>query len=59
MYKYQLQGEEQVKENTEYMVLNEIKEKEVPKVPKNQEQQQVLQTPASVGRYTRLIRPPE
>ena len=40
-------------------MIDEIKENEVLKVPENQEQQQVPQTPASVRRYTRLIRPPE
>ena len=40
-------------------MLDEIKENEVPKAPENQEQQQVLQTPANVRKSTRLIRPPE
>ena len=38
MYKDQLQGKKVEKENTEYIVLGEIKEKEVPKAPENQEQ---------------------
>ena len=37
MYKDQLQGKKEVKENTEYTVLDEIKENEVPKAPENQE----------------------
>ena len=44
-------------ENTEYIVLDEIKEDEVPKAPENQEQQQVPETPATVRKYTRLSRP--
>ena len=40
-------------------MLDEIKENEVPKVPKNQEQQQVPQTLACVRRSTKLSRPPE
>ena len=40
-------------------MLDEIKENEVPKVPKNQEHQQIPQTPANVRRSTRLSRPPE
>ena len=59
MYKYQLQGKKEEKENTEYTMLDEIKENEVPKAPKNQEQQQVLETPATIRNYTRLRRPPE
>ena len=59
MYKYQLQGKKEEKENMEYTVLNEIKENEVPKAPENQEQQQVPETPATVRRSTRLSRPPE
>ena len=59
MYKYQLQGRKEEKENTKYTVLNEIKENEVPKVPENQEQQHVPKTRASVRRYTRLSRPPK
>ena len=39
MYKDQLQGKKEEKKNTEYTVLDEIKENEVPKAPKNQEQQ--------------------
>ena len=39
MYKYQLQGKKEEKENTEYTVLDEIKANEVPKAPENQEQQ--------------------
>ena len=38
MYKDQLQGKKEEKENTEYTVLDEIKENEVPKVLENQEQ---------------------
>ena len=38
MYKDQLQGNKEEKENTEYTVLDEIKENEVPKAPENQEQ---------------------
>ena len=40
-------------------MLDEIKENEVPKVPENQEQQQVPQIPASVRRSTRFSRPLE
>ena len=40
-------------------MLDEIKENEVPKAQKNQEQQQALQAPASVKISTRLSRPPE
>jgi len=40
-------------------VLEEIKENEVPKVPENQEQQQVPENPATVRRSTRLSRLPE
>ena len=36
MYKYQLQRKKEEKENTEYTILDEIKENEVPNVPKNQ-----------------------
>ena len=36
MYKDQLQGKKEEKENTEYTVLDEIKENEAPNVPKNQ-----------------------
>ena len=59
MYKYQLQGKKDEKENKEYTVLDEIKENEVPKEPKNQEQQHVPQNPANTRRYTRLSIPPE
>ena len=38
MYKDHLQGKKEENENIEYIVLDEIKENEVPKVPKNQEQ---------------------
>ena len=47
------------KENTEYTVLDEIKENEVPKAPENQEQHQVPESPATVRKYTMLSRPPE
>jgi len=40
-------------------VLDEIKENEVPKVPENQEQQQVSETPTTVRRSTKLSRLPE
>jgi hypothetical protein len=64
MYKDQLQGKKQEKEKPEYTMLDEITEKEIPKVPKNknvqQEEKQVPQTPASVVRIsTRLSRPLE
>jgi hypothetical protein len=64
MYKDQLQGKKQEKEKPEYTVLDEIIEKEIPKVLENQNVQQhekqVHQTPTSVFRiYTRLSRPPE
>jgi hypothetical protein len=36
MYKHQLQGKKQEKEKPEYTVLDEITEKEIPKVPANQ-----------------------
>ena len=36
-FKEQLQGKKEEKENTEYTVLYEIKENEIPKVPKIQE----------------------
>ena len=36
MYKDQLQGKKEEKENKEYTVLDEIKQNEVPKVPENQ-----------------------
>ena len=35
-------------------MLDEIKENEVPKAPKNQEQQQVPETPATVRKFTML-----
>ena len=59
MYKYQLQGKKEERESTQYTILDEIKENEVPKVPENKEQQQVPQNPASVRRSTRLSRPPK
>jgi hypothetical protein len=64
MYKDQLQGKKQEKEKPEYTVLDEITEKEIPKVLENQNVQQqdqhVPQTPTSVVRIsTRLSRPPE
>ena len=40
-------------------MLNELKENEVPKVPENQEQQQVPQSLASVRISNKLSRPPE
>ena len=39
MYIDQLHGKKEEKENTEYIVLDEIKENEVLKVPQNQEHQ--------------------
>ena len=54
-----MQGKKDEKENTEYTVLNEIKENEVPKAPENQEHQQVLETPTNVKKSTKLSRPPE
>jgi hypothetical protein len=63
MYKDQLQKKKQGKEETKYIVLDEIKENEIPKAPENQndqQQQEVPQTPASVVRKsTKLSRPPE
>jgi hypothetical protein len=64
MYKDQLQGKKQEKEKPEYTMLDEITEKEIPKVPENhnvkQQDQQVPQIPTSVVRIsTRLSRPPE
>ena len=59
MYTYQLQGKKVEKENTEYIVFDEIKENEVLKPPENQEQQQVPETSATIRKYTRLSRPPE
>ena len=38
MHKDQLQEREEENENTEYTMLDEIKENEVPKAPENQEQ---------------------
>ena len=40
-------------------MLDEIKENEVPKAPKNQEQQQVPQTPVNIRTSTRMSKPPE
>jgi hypothetical protein len=40
MYKYQLQGKKEEKEKPEYTLLDEITEKEIPKVPLNQNVQQ-------------------
>jgi hypothetical protein len=40
MYKDQSQGKKQEKEKLEYTVLDEITEKEIPKVPENQNVQQ-------------------
>ena len=59
MYKDQLQGKKHEEEKQEYIVLDEIIEKEIPKEPENQnvqqQEQQVPQTPASVvRRSTRL-----
>ena len=59
MYKDQLQGKKEEKEKTEYLVLDETKENEVPKAPENQEQQQVPETPPTIKKSTRLSRPPE
>ena len=59
MYKDQLQGKKVEKENTEYIVFDEIKENEVLKPPENQEQQQVPETSATIRKYTRLSRPPK
>ena len=55
MYKDQLQGKKEEKENTQYIVLDEIKENEVPKVREKQEPE----TPTCVRRYTRLSSPTE
>ena len=44
MYKDQLQGKKEEKENTKYTMLDEIKENEVPNALENQEQQQVPKT---------------
>jgi hypothetical protein len=59
-----LQGKKQEKEKPEYIVLDEITEKEIPKVPENQNAQQhdqyVPQTSTSVvRRSTGLSIPPE
>ena len=64
MYRDQLQGKKQEKENKEYTVLDEIKENQIPIAPENQnaeqQEQQVPQTPASVvRRSTRSCRPPD
>ena len=59
MYKDQLQGKKVENKNTEDIVLDEIKENEVPKALENQEQQQVPETLATVRKYTRLSRTPE
>ena len=59
MYKDQLQGKEEEKENTKYIVLVEIKENKVPKAPENQEQQYIPETPVTVRKYTRLSIPLE
>ena len=64
MYKDQLQEKKQEKEKPEYTMLDNITEKETPKVPENQNVQQqehkLLQTPISVVIIsTRLSRPPE
>jgi hypothetical protein len=59
-----LQGKIPEKEKPEYTVLDEITQKEIPKVSENQnvqqQEQQIPQTPASVvRRSTKLSRPPE
>jgi hypothetical protein len=62
MYKDQLQRKKREKENKEYAMLDEITGNEIPKVPKNQndQQQQVPKITASVVRIsTRLSRPHE
>jgi hypothetical protein len=64
MHKDQLQGNKHEKEKPEYTMLDEITEKEIPKVPENhnvqQQDQQVPQTLASVfRRSTRLSIPPK
>ena len=59
MYKDQLQGKKEEKENIEYIVLDETKENEVPKALENQGKQHVSQTLANVRRSTRLSRPLE
>ena len=45
MYKDQLQGKTEEKENTEYIVLDEIKENDVPKEPEIK----------SISRYLKLL----
>ena len=57
MYKDQLQGKKVEKENTEYTVLDEIKEDEVPMAPENKEQQQVPETPAIIRKSIGLSSP--
>ena len=52
MYKDQLQGKKVEKENTKYIVLDEIKENEVLKAPENQGQQQVPENLANVRKST-------
>ena len=47
------------KENIEYIVLDEIKENEVPQELENQEQQKLPENPATIRKYTKLSRPPE
>jgi hypothetical protein len=59
-----LQENKQEKEKPEYTVLDEITEREIPKVPENknvqQQEKQVAQTLASIVRiFTKLSRPPE
>ena len=59
LYTKTIQGKKEENENTQHIVLDVIKENEVPKVPKNQEQQQVPQIIASVRRYNSLRKPPK
>ena len=64
MYKDQLQENKQEKEKPEYTVLDEITEREIPKVPENKNVQQqekwIPQTLAIVVRISiRSSRPPE
>ena len=59
MYKDQLKGKKVEKENTEYTMLDEIKENEIPKVLENKEQWTIPQTPTSVRSCTKLSRPLE
>ena len=59
MYKDQLQGKKEEKEKIEYTVLDEIKENEVPKAPKNQDHQHVPQTLANLTISIELSRPLE